>query len=167
MHDRRQASTPLLQGFRSDEPDEDVANARIADGLRAVARAATAKGVDMVVEPVNHLQVGFHNSVAEVRALCARVGSPALRPMVDTIHMNIEDPSLTQPIVDCGADLRHVHLCESNGALFGTGHIDFAAVLDTLEQIDYDGFASIKVYRKTTHRAAVPHCIDYLRQLRD
>ncbi len=157
----------LLQGLATDEPDPEVAGTRIADCLARVARAAEAKGVEFVVEPVNHLQVGFHNSVAEVRALCARVGSPALRPMVDTIHMNIEDPSLTQPIIDCGADLRHVHLCESNGALFGTGQIDFAAVLDTLEQIRYDGFASIKVYRKTTHRAAVPHCIDYLRQLRD
>ena len=154
----------LLQGFRSDEPDEDIANARIADGLRAVARIAEAKGVDLVIEPVNHLQVGFNNSVGEVRRLVEAVGSPAVRPMVDTIHMNVEETSLTQPILDCGPQLRHVHLCESNGALFGSGNIDFGVVLQTLAAIDYDGFASVKVYRKATLEEAAKTSLEYLRQ---
>jgi sugar phosphate isomerase/epimerase len=157
----------LLQGLRSDEADEAAATKRIADGLAEVAAAAVDKGVEFVVEPVNHLQVGFHNSVEEVRGLVAAVGSPALSPMVDTVHMNIEDPSITQPILDCDQSLRHVHLCESNGALFGTGHINFAAVLDTLEQIRYDRFASIKVYRKATHLEASSHCLSYLQGLGD
>ena len=86
----------LLQGLRRDEPDPDVANRRIVDGLKPVAEAAGAKGVDLVIEPVNHLQVGFNNTVAEVRALIAAIGSPAVRPMVDTIHLNIEE-SLVDP----------------------------------------------------------------------
>ena len=155
----------LLQGFRSDEPDEDLANARIADCLRQVARAAEARGVDLVIEPVNHLQVGFNNSVGEVRRLVAAVDSPAVYPMIDTIHMNVEETSLTQPILDCGSQLRHVHLCESNGALFGTGNIDFAAVLQTLDEIGYDGFASVKVYRKASQEDAARTSIEYLRKL--
>ena len=157
----------LLQGLQSDEGDVEAANERIADGLRQVCAAAEEKGLELVVEPVNHLQVGFHNSVAEVRHLVEVVGSPALKPMVDTIHMNVEDPSLTQPILDCGANLRHVHLCESNGALFGSGHIDFKTVLQTLDSIGYDGFASAKVYRKATLQQAAPSSIQYLRNLED
>src|SRR5260370_42186999 len=45
----------LMQGLRSDEPDEETANARIADGLRQAARAAEALGVTLALEPVNHL----------------------------------------------------------------------------------------------------------------
>ncbi len=156
----------LLQGLLSDENNVEVANDRIAQGLRQVAASAEEKGVEFVVEPINHLQVGFHNSVAEVRGLVEVVGSPALRPMVDTIHMNIEDSSLTQPILDCGADLRHVHLCESNGAFFGSGHIDFKTVLQTLGSIDYDGFASVKIYRGATLHEAAPSGIHYLRDLK-
>lgn len=155
----------LLQGLRSDEPDEQVAQERIVAGLGEVAAAAEQQGVEFVVEPVNHLQVGFNNSVAEVRQLTAAVGSPAIRPMVDTIHMNIEDPSLTQPIYDCGPALRHVHLCESTGGLFGSGHIDFGAVLRALDAIGYDDFASVKVYRKAGLEAAARSSIAYLRRL--
>ena len=153
----------LLQGFRSDEPDPDVANERIAAGLAELGAAADEAGVDIVVEPINHLQVGFNNMVGEVRELIAATASNRLRPMVDTIHMNVEEVSLLQPIRDCGSSLRHVHLCESNGAILGTGHIDFAAVLATLDEIGYDGFGSVKVYRKAEVEAAARVSMDYLR----
>ena len=153
----------LLQGLRRDEPDPEVANVRIRDGLRRLADAAEARGIGVVIEPVNHLQVGFNNSVAEVRALIAAVNSPAIRPMVDTIHMNIEESSLVQPIIDCGPALRHVHLCESNGGAFGSGHVDFGKVLAALHEIGYDGFASVKVYRHQEFEAAAARSIEYLR----
>ncbi len=155
----------LLQGTRLDEPDANVAHARIVEGLRQVARAAELAQVEIVIEPVNHLQVGFHNSVAEVLALIDEVGSSALRPMVDTIHMNIEESSLTEPILACGPRLRHVHLCENHGGQFGTGHVDFASVLGCLRSIHYDGFASVKVYRHLPLREAALSSLEYLRSL--
>lgn len=154
----------LMQGLRSDEPDSVAANRRIADCLRSVAEAAEQKNVEVVIEPVNHLQVGFNNSVAEVLQLIKTIGSPMIRPMVDTIHLNIEESSLTQPIRDCGSELRHVHLCENNGAQFGTGHIDFREVLRTLEEIGYNGFGSVKVYREPLESGART-AIEYLKRL--
>jgi len=50
----------LLQGLRRDEPDALIAGARIREGLRRLADAAERKGIEIVIEPVNHLQVGFH-----------------------------------------------------------------------------------------------------------
>ena len=152
----------LLQGLLSDEPDVAAAQARIRGCFRQLAAQAEAKGVQVVVEPVNHLQVGFNNSVAEVRRLVAEVGSPALKPMVDTIHMNVEERSLVEPILECGSSLRHVHLCESNGSLLGTGHLDFAAVLGALDRIGYHGFASVKVYRGASLEDAAPQSLRYL-----
>ena len=156
----------LLQGLLSDEPDVEAANRRIRRGLHEIAAQAEEKGVEVVIEPVNHLQVGFNNSVAQVRRLVAEVGSPSLKPMVDTIHMNIEERSLVEPILTCGPALRHVHLCESNGSLLGTGHLDFAAVLRALVRIGYDRFASVKVYRGARLEEAAPKSLDYLRRLR-
>lgn len=155
----------LLQGLRQDEADVEVANARIAAGLREVGLAAEEQGVELVVEPINHLQVGFNNSVQEVRELIAAIDVPALRPMVDTIHMNIEETSLVQPIRDCGATLRHVHLCESSGGVLGSGHIDFKAVLDALDEVGYAGFASVKVYRKAGFRESAQASLEYLRSV--
>jgi D-psicose/D-tagatose/L-ribulose 3-epimerase len=155
----------LLQGLRRDEPDAQRAHVHIVDGLRHVAQAAEQASVEIVIEPVNHLQVGFHNSVAEVLQLIDEIGSPAIRPMVDTVHMNIEEASLTEPIRACGARLRHVHLCENHGGQLGTGHIDFAGVLQTLRAIDYNGFASVKVYRHLSFRDAAKTSLTYLRSL--
>jgi sugar phosphate isomerase/epimerase len=155
----------LLQGLRTDEPCLDLANERIAKGLTQVARAAEELGCEVVIEPVNHLQVGFNNSVREVLALIEMVGSPAIRPMVDTIHMNIEENSLTGAIRSCGARLRHVHLCESNGAQFGTGHIDFPGVIRALNEINYDGFASVKVYRGAGLEEDARSSLEFLRRL--
>ena len=155
-----------MQGLRSDEPDTDVANGRIVECLQEVSATAEAKGVEFVLEPVNHLMVGFNNSVAEVLDIVKAVGSPALKPMVDTVHMNIEEKSLTQPIYDCGAELRHVHLCESHGAFFGSGRVDFPAVLQALANVGYDGFGSVKVYRKATTEEAIRTSVAVLEQSR-
>jgi 5-keto-L-gluconate epimerase len=153
----------LMQGRLSDEANVDLAVPRIEDGLKRVAEAAEKAGVDVVIEPVNHLQVGFHNSVAEVRTLIRRIGSRAVHPMVDTIHMNIEEDSLTDPIRACGAELRHVHLCESHGGQLGTGRVDFPSVLAALDQIGYRDWRSVKVYRRLAFQEAADTSIKFLR----
>jgi len=156
----------LLQGLLSDEPDRNTANKRIVECLKQVGEAAVLRGVELVIEPVNHLQVGFYNSVAEVANLVADIDSPSWKLMVDTIHMNIEESSLTKPIYEFKSNIRHVHLCESNGGVFGSGNVDFAAVLRALDDIGYDHFASIKVYRKSTLNDAISHSIAHLSGLR-
>jgi 5-keto-L-gluconate epimerase len=155
----------MLQGTFADESNTAVAQHRIIEGLQAVADYAERQEVQFVIEPVNHLQVSFNNSVSQVKDVIAQVGSQAIRPMVDTIHMNIEETSLLEPIRDCGRDLAHVHLCESNGGRLGSGHIDFAAVLGTLEQVGYQGFASVKVYRHLHFEDAAKLSIEYLKQM--
>jgi sugar phosphate isomerase/epimerase len=138
----------LMQGLRSDEPDGAVAAGRIEECLRRAAERAAARGVTLVLEPVNHLQVGFHHTAAEASALVERVGSPALSYMLDTIHLHIEERSVCETILKHGGRIRHFHLCESNGAAFGTGAIDFPQVLAALRKSGYDGFVSVKIYRQ-------------------
>jgi sugar phosphate isomerase/epimerase len=154
----------LMQGLRADEPDEIAATARIAEGLRSVARAAETVGVTLVLEPVNHLQVGFHHTADEAAALIARVGSPALGYMLDTIHMNIEERSLLETIRRHGANIRHFHLCETNGGPFGTGALPFPDVLAALTESGYRGWVSTKVYRKVGWEEAARATAAFLRK---
>ena len=153
----------LLQGLRRDEADTEVANQRIIAGLREVGLTALPQGVELVIEPVNHLQVGFNNSLAEVQQLIAAIDVPVFKPMLDTIHMNIEETSLTKPVYSCGRSLGHVHLCESNGGVLGRGHIDFKSVLRALKSVGYEGFASVKVYRKASLEEGALSSIEFLR----
>lgn len=138
----------LMQGLRSDEPDGVVAADRIADCLRRVADRAVAAGTTLVLEPVNHLQVGFHHTASEAAALVARVGSPGLSYMLDTIHLHIEERSVRHTIEQHARHIRHFHLCESNGGPFGSGAIDFPDVIGALREGGYDKYLSVKIYRE-------------------
>jgi 5-keto-L-gluconate epimerase len=155
----------LMQGLRSDEPDPARANERIAAALARVARVAEYRHVPLIVEPVNHLQVGFNHTAAEVTGLVERIGSPAVNLMLDTIHMNIEERSLVDTIGRYGNRIGHFHLCESNGGPFGSGNLDFAAVLAALGQTGYDEFVSIKIYRDASWEDAATSAIEFLRAL--
>jgi sugar phosphate isomerase/epimerase len=154
-----------MQGFRSDEPDEKAANERIAECLGRVARAAEAKGVTLTLEPVNHLQVGFNHTVAQALDLMKRVGSPAFRPMIDTFHLNIEERSLADPIRAAGQRLAHVHLCETTGGPFGTGHLDFPAVFRALSEVGYDKFISVKIYRNASWEQGASGAAAFLKEI--
>jgi sugar phosphate isomerase/epimerase len=155
----------LMQGLRTDEPDPEKANDRIADALSRVRRVAEGQGGSIVLEPVNHLQVGFNNSVAEACALVDRIRSPSMGVMLDTFHMNIEERSVVDVIRSHGPRARHVHLCETNGGRFGTGSLDFAGVLSALAAGGYDRLVSIKVYRGAGWEEAARASATYLHDL--
>ena len=155
----------LLQGLRRDEPDERVANDRIVACLKQLAPAAAGQGVTVVIEPVNHHQVGFNHTAAEVVAIIDRVGSPAISYMLDTIHMHQEEHPPLATIAEHGPRIRHFHLADSNGGPLGDGNIDFAAALSALRRSGYDGFVSVKVYRKQPWRESARTAAEYLRGL--
>lgn len=155
----------LMQGLRSDEPDEDKANDRIADALKKAARSAADQGVTLVIEPVNHQQVGFNNSADEVADMVERVGNPALSYMLDTIHMNVEERSIVDTIRKHGPRIRHFHLCETNGAPYGTGNLDFARALAALHESGYPHYVSVKIYRKATWEVAAQSAMEFLSKL--
>jgi len=137
-----------MQGFARDEPNRAVGEARIEECLKPVIEAAERHGTTIAFEPVNHLQAGFHPSLADVMALAARLGSPRFKPMLDTFHMNIEEKSMIEPIHRAGRDLAHFHLCESTGSFLGSGHFDFKAILAALDPTGYAGYVSVKAYRQ-------------------
>jgi 5-keto-L-gluconate epimerase len=154
----------LMQGLRTNEPDLATANNRIVEALVRVANVAEERHVPIVIEPVNHLQVGFNHTAAEVAQLVDRVGSPAVGLMLDTIHMNIEERSMLDTIRRYGKRIGHFHLCESNGGRFGSGNVDFGTVLAMLRNVGYDKYVSVKIYRDIAWDAAAQSAIEFLRQ---
>lgn len=156
----------LMQGLRSDEPDQQLANARIRETLARVAQVAEDRGVRLILEPVNHLQVGFNHTAAEVAELVDRIGSTATHLMLDTLHMNIEERSMLETIRHYGGRIGHFHLCESNGGLFGSGNMDFAAILATLDEVRYEKYVSVKIYSRATWEDAACSAMEWLRRLR-
>lgn len=138
----------LLQGSLKDEPDPVCALSRIREHLTKLAEFAEGAGTVLAMEPVNRYECAvFHNTAADVVASVTSVGSPALRAMVDTFHVNIEEPAQRVAIHTAGALLAHFHLSETNRGLLGSGHLNFKEVFTALREVQYNGFVSVGVYR--------------------
>jgi 5-keto-L-gluconate epimerase len=142
-----------LQGRLSDEQDRPTGAARIRAAMQEVGEYATQKRATLAFEPVNHGEVGFHNTMAEVAGLVRALDLTGVRMMIDTFHMNIEERDMLAPLPAIQDILAHVHLSETNRDALGQGHWPTAAFVDALARIGYQHYCSVGVYntRRTRH----------------
>jgi D-psicose/D-tagatose/L-ribulose 3-epimerase len=148
-----------LQGRLKDEPDRGIGEMRIRDAIREVGEYAAPKGVTLAFEPVNHGEVGFHNTIASAAALVRGLNLPSVRLMVDTFHMNIEERDMLAPLGGVGDILAHAHLSETNRDVLGAGHWDTGAFLAELRRIGFRGYCSVGVYNtRRTRRECMAAC---------
>ncbi|MCX6872353.1 MAG: sugar phosphate isomerase/epimerase [Verrucomicrobia bacterium] len=154
-----------LQGRLKDEPDRQTGAARIRDAIREVGEYAVEKQAMIAFEPVNHLEIGFHNTIAEVAALVRTLDLSSVRMMIDTFHMNIEEQDMLTPLSTLQDILAHVHLSETNRDVLGQGHWPTAAFFEALARIGYQGYCSVGVYhtRRSRHDC-IKQCMAKLRQ---
>jgi sugar phosphate isomerase/epimerase len=103
---------------------------------------ADEKGVRVALEPLNRYETDLIHTAADGLALVDRVGAVNLGLLMDTFHMNIEEPSIEQSIRACGPHLFHFHVADSNRWHPGAGHLDFASILRTLVDVGYQGYVS-------------------------
>jgi D-psicose/D-tagatose/L-ribulose 3-epimerase len=154
-----------LQGRRGDEPDRSVGAGRIVEAMREVGHYASEQNVTLAFEPVNHGEVGFHNTIAEVAEIVRSLNLPGLQMMVDTFHMNIEEQDMLAPLEDIRSILAHVHLSETNRDVLGAGHWPTAEFLGELARIDYRGHCTVGVYNtRRSRRESVEQCMMELRR---
>jgi 5-keto-L-gluconate epimerase len=152
-----------LQGRLTDEPDRARGEARIRAAILEVGRYATDLGVTLAFEPVQHGEVGFHNTIAEVAELVRGLNLSGVRMMIDTFHMNIEERDMLAPIAPIRDIMAHVHLSETNRDILGEGHWPTAAFLAELKRLDYSGYCSIGVYNaQRSRQESIVRCMETL-----
>ena len=154
-----------LQGRLQDEPDRAAAESRIREAVAEVGRCATSAGVTLAFEPVQHGEVGFHNTIVEVAELVRGLDLPGVRMMIDSFHMNIEERDMFATLPAIRDILVHVHLSETDRDVLGTAHWPTARLLDELERIGYAGYVSVGVYNTRRTRAeSIQQCMAELRR---
>jgi sugar phosphate isomerase/epimerase len=79
--------------------------------------------------------------------------------------MNIEDPSIYDSIILAKDRLYHFHIADSNRWYPGAGHIDFPQIIETLNQIDYQGFVSAEILPLPDPDVAAEKTAIYMRKL--
>ena len=110
--------------------------------LRECAAAAAPLGVRLALEPLNRYETDLVHTVAEGLDVVERAGAGNLGLLLDTFHMNIEEPAVEESIRTAGERIFHFHVADSNRWYPGAGHLDFRSLLDTLLATGYQGFVS-------------------------
>jgi sugar phosphate isomerase/epimerase len=96
------------------------------------------------LEPLNRYEATFLRRVEQAVDLAAAIDHPRVTALADLFHMNIEEASMSQPILDAGARLGHVHIADNNRLQPGAGCLDFQPPFDALKRIEYAGWISIE-----------------------
>ena len=143
------------------------ARERLIELLYEATTYAETRGVRLVIEPLNRYETDIILNAAEGLAFIDQVDHPALGLLLDTYHVNIEEASWTDPfqLVMAAERLWHVHLGDNNRLPPGRGLIDFAAILETLRQVGYQGYLSAELLAKPDPDTAAQQTLTYMQSL--
>ncbi len=111
---------------------------RSVKNVRTVGKIAQECGVDYCLEVLNRFEGYLLNTCAECRQFVEEVDVPAIKIMLDTFHMNIEEDSMTEAILLAGDRLGHFHVGENNRRLPGKGNLPWYQIGSALRAIGYD-----------------------------
>lgn len=132
----------FLAGRRRDADEWQLAIA----GLQQISEMLATYGLTLAIEPMNRYQTYFLNTVADTVALCQAVNSPQIGVLLDLFHANIEEKSIPAAIRAAGRYLKHLHVCENDRGIPGTGHLDWQGIFEALREIDYDDWVAIESF---------------------
>jgi D-psicose/D-tagatose/L-ribulose 3-epimerase len=116
------------------------------DCYREIGPVLAEHGVTIAIEPLNRFETYFLNTAADAVALCREIGHPNVGILFDTFHANIEEKDVAAGYRTVAPYLKHVHTCENDRGIPGTGHVDWPGVFHALRDIGYDGWLTIESF---------------------
>ena len=85
-------------GLPQQRVSEQQAEAWMVEAFKICTQKALQAGVRLAVEPINRYETSLINSATEGLELINKVGADNLGLLLDTFHMNIEEPSIEESI---------------------------------------------------------------------
>jgi sugar phosphate isomerase/epimerase len=155
----------LIRGIVKPGVDSAQAMDWLIEALRECSEAAQPPGIRLALEPINRYETTLINKVSQGLELIERVGAVNLGLLLDTFHMNIEDPIIEDSIRACGLRIFHFHVADSNRWYPGAGHLDFRSILKTLNSTGYQGWVSGEFLPQPDAETAAQNSIAHLRNI--
>jgi D-psicose/D-tagatose/L-ribulose 3-epimerase len=118
----------------------------VAKNLKEICAVAEDNGCRIAMEPLNRFETDFLNTVEQALEMIAEVDSPALRLLLDTFHMNIEEKDIPAAIRRAGRHVAHIHACGSDRGTPGNDHLDWRGIAAALRDIRYTGDVVIESF---------------------
>ena len=155
----------LIRGITPPGQTHEQSMAYLVEALQECAAVAATEGVRFALEPLNRYETDLIHTVEEGLELIQRVGAENFGLLLDTFHMNIEEPSIEASIRACGDRLFHFHVADSNRWPPGAGHLDFRSILTALHETGYQGYVSGEFMPVPDADTGARRAIEYLRSV--
>jgi D-psicose/D-tagatose/L-ribulose 3-epimerase len=128
-----------------DASNVDEATAVAVDSLRRMGEHAAARGVKLVFEATNHLEMGkFVNTASNHKRVIELTGRDDIGIQLDFFHVNLEELGAFEAVMDAQPYLWHGHFRDSNSLTPGYGKTDWTAVMRALIRTGYTGYCTIE-----------------------
>ena len=115
------------------------------DALQRMSTYASGKGVRLVFEATNHLEMGkFVNTALNHKRVIELTGCGNIGIQLDWFHASFEELNPYEAIMDAQPLLWHMHFRDSNSLTPGYGTVDFKAVIRAIKKVGYDGYCTIE-----------------------
>jgi sugar phosphate isomerase/epimerase len=115
------------------------------DALRRMAGYARPKGIRLVFEATNHLEMGkFVNTALNHKRMIELTGQDNIGIQLDWFHVNLEELDPYEAAMDAQPLLWHMHFRDSNSLTPGYGKTDFKAVIRALKKTHYAGYCTLE-----------------------
>lgn len=132
---------------------------RAVEGLSTLRDVLARTHVALGLEPLNRFETYFLNTAADAVRLSDAVGDPKIGVLLDTFHANIEEKTIMDAVDVLGKRIKHVHTCENDRGIPGSGHVDWDGLFPALDRAGYDGWLVIESFGFAIKEIAAAACI--------
>ena len=153
----------LVRGQIKEELSDDLQEQWIIEAFTECA--SEDKSVKLVIEPINRYETNVINTIESGLNFLEKAGMDNIGLLLDTFHMNIEEPSIIESILLARNRCFHFHIADSNRWYPGAGHINFEEIVNTLIDINYKGFMTAEMLPLPDPETAALKTIEYMRKL--
>jgi D-psicose/D-tagatose/L-ribulose 3-epimerase len=145
---------------RLEDPEDRKIEWELAvKGLKEACQYAQPKGVNLAFEPLNRFETDLINIVEQGLALINDVDEPNIGLHLDTFHMHLEEKDSAAAVRMAGDRVFHVHACENDRGVPGTGQVNWKGVFEAFNEIGYDGDIVIESFTPEVKTIARAVCI--------
>jgi len=155
----------LIRGVTPEGQTHEQSMEYLVEAIQRCAEVADGSRVRFALEPMNRYETDLIHTVEDGLELIERVGKDNFGLLLDTFHMNIEEPDIEYSIQMCGDRIFHFHVADSNRWYPGAGHLDFMSILDELASTGYRGFVSGEFMPMPDADTAAKNAASFLRAL--
>ena len=148
-------------------PPTDRGRANSVQTIQRLADHAAASGISLGVEVVNRYESNLFNTARQALEFIADVDRPNVYVHLDTYHMNIEEPDMVSPVLQCGDRLGYVHIGESHRGYLGSGSVDYAGFFRALAQVGYAGTITFESFSSAVVSPVLSNMLAIWRNLWD